>query len=196
MHLLIASLIATLYEDDGGRRRAGRELAAIAKAIMGSRGADRHGRRRSWQPPDKYASITKTHLPGKMNKGDTVLAVNGIATQDVSLEDVEISLCGAVGTTVTIRAVTVGSKKVVTSAARCTHARAHTHTRARALSLSLTHSPSPALSKAYEVALVRNAGAPDEAAIASLVSTLLPEAVGVAARMHEVLKRACKSAML
>jgi len=146
--------------------------------------------------PDKYASITKTHLPGKMNKGDTVLAVNGIATQDVSLEDVEISLCGAVGTTVTIRAVTVGSKKVVTSAARCTHARAHTHTRARALSLSLTHSPSPALSKAYEVALVRNAGAPDEAAIASLVSTLLPEAVGVAARMHEVLKRACKSAML
>lgn len=84
---------------------------------------------------------------GKMNVGDVVLAVNGIATQDMPLEEVDLLLCGAVGSKVTFNAQASGAKK------------------------------------AYEVELARKAGGVGEA-----VSSLVPEAVRVAAIMHQELE--------
>jgi hypothetical protein len=89
---------------------------------------------------------------GKMNVGDAVLAVNGVATQDLPLEEVDLLLCGAVGSKVTFHAQSSGAKK------------------------------------AYEVELVRKAGGVGEAGMVSLVSLLLPEAVRVAASMHQELE--------
>ena len=88
---------------------------------------------------------------GKMSAGDLLLAVDGAATQGAGLEDVEVMLCGKVGSKMTIRAQTPGSKK------------------------------------AYEVAVVRELAA-DEAAVSSLATWLQPEAVRVAAGMHQELE--------
>jgi chromosome segregation ATPase len=89
---------------------------------------------------------------GKMNVGDALLAMNGVAMQDLTLEEINLLLCGAVGSKVTFRAQASGDET------------------------------------AYEVELVRKAGGVGEAGMVSLVSSLLPEAVRVAAIMHQELE--------
>ena len=89
---------------------------------------------------------------GKINVGDAVLEVNRVAMQDLPLEEVNLMLCGAVGSKVTLRAQASGAEKT------------------------------------YEVELVRKAGGVGEAGMVSLVSSLLPEAVRVAAIMHQELE--------